>query len=472
MKNLILTSIISLCAVFATRAQVLISYEHLGDLTTTQIENTIGVSGPYGVSMYKVIYTLLDHNQALDTVSGLFLTPINPISASSMLLYCHGTSSDADDVPTNFGQGFPDALLFATNGFVTAAPDYIGLGESDGVHPYVHSETEALAGLYFYTVALELVFDLEIPVASELFVAGYSQGAHASMALQKMIETEYANTITLTAAAHGSGPYSLSGVMRELIIGDEIYLPVGFIPNVILGYEAIYENLEDIFRAGYLGPIQQFENGQIDLVQLSTQLAFSLFFEVGAVIPKFILQDSIVDRLVTNDPSDPLIATLRENDTYDFQANVPTRLYYCDADDVVPFENSIFADSVMQLRAPTDLQLVQVDPNAGHGECAEGALPMSVDFFLSFINVSTTEISNNLIESIYPNPTSDMIEIAMVNQSMPYSYVIRAIDGKLIESGNEIFSNSQIEMHTLATGIYILQVEQDGFIQTEKIIKN
>ena len=475
MKKLILLSLLALLGSGTLHAQVIVSTENLGELTTTQIENTIGVSGPYGVALHKVIYTLLDHNDELDTVSGLFMTPVNPLTESNIVLYCHGTSSDADDVPSNFGQGFPDALYFATNGFITVAPDYIGLGESDGAHPYVHSETEALAGLYFYTVALELIYDLGLTAGPELFVAGYSQGGHASMALQQMIETDFSSTISLTAAAHGSGPYSLSGVMRDLIIGDEVYLPVGFIPNFIIGYEAIYGNiyndLEDIFKPTYLSQIRAFESGQIDLVQLSTQLALSLFFNAGATIPKFLMQDSIVDRLVANDANDPLIAVLRENDTYNFQANAPTRLYYCDADDVVPFENSIVADSFMQLRSPSDLQLVQVDPNAGHGACAEGAIPMSVDFFLSFINVGTVEESKQVIERIFPNPANDFVDIQLRDLSTPFNYELQNMAGKRLVTGVGINGYHRLALGDYPSGLYVLQIEQDGVMHTSRIVK-
>ncbi len=475
MKRLITSSLLILSLCLSLHSQVIVSYEHLEDLTLDQVENIIGNDGTYGVALYKVIYTLLDHNDQLDTVSGLFLAPIDPLFESSLVIYSHGTSSDDNDVPSNLRQGFPDALGFATSGFITVAPDYIGLGESEGTHPYVHAETEALAGLYFYVVAFELITDLNLNPGPELFIAGYSQGAHSSMALQNLLETEFIDDIEVTAAAHGSGPYSVSHVMRELITRNQLYLPVGFIPNFILGYEEIYGNiydeLEDIFKPQYVPQIVQFQNGDIDLVQLTTQLAFSLFFDVGSVIPRFLFQDSIVARLELNDPQDPLIIALRDNDTYNFQALAPTRLYYCEADDVVPFENSIFADSAMQLLGPTDLQLVHVDPNGDHGECALGALPMSVDFFLSFINVGVADTESDLIEQYYPNPAFDQLHLNLKESFDNLAYEIRDLNGRMINKGSINGSEPIIDLTELRPGAYLLFLNSNAQVQVKRFVK-
>ncbi len=477
MKNFLLVLLLILTTCSLSRSQVIVSYEHITDLSSTQVDSIIGDAGPFGVAIYKVVYTMIDHNEKRDTVSGLFGLPLNPTFRTTLVVYNHGTTQGPADAPSNLGSGFSETLAFSSFGFATAAPDYIGLGESDSFHPYVHAESEALSGLYMIAVAYEIM-DLEnVPnPGSELFIAGYSQGGHASMALQKLIETDFTDDIDITACAHGSGPYSISHVMRNLIIGDEVYLPVGFIPYVILGYQAaygdLYDSLDEIFKPNYIPRIIDFQNGDLDLTNLSIQLGLGLFFEVGAVIPKYILQDSIVARLEANDPDDQLIRYLRENDVYEFRANTPTRLYYCEADDIVPFENTIFADSAMQILGASDLEAIHVNPNADHGQCAVEAIPLAIDYFLGFLNVGVAYQEAQIVKQSFPNPAVDQLNIVLEEKYNDVKYALFDVTGKIVQQGILQHEYNYIDLNRLMPGFHTVQLIQNNEIQTLRFIKN
>ena len=59
-------------------------------------------------------------------------------------------------------------------------PDYIGMGESPGLHPYVHGESEATATIDMIRAAREFITDsLNLIDNHQVFLSGYSQGGHA-----------------------------------------------------------------------------------------------------------------------------------------------------------------------------------------------------------------------------------------------------------------------------------------------------
>jgi dienelactone hydrolase len=129
-------------------------------------------------------------------------------------------------------------LLFAGLGYVAFLPDYLGLGlTSRGFHPYVHAASEAWAALDMLRAGDQFCQQLQVAVNAQLFITGYSQGGHGAMALHRAIEKDPSNEFTVTAAAPLSGPYSISGVMRNLILTDTVYYDPAYIPNTALSYQ-------------------------------------------------------------------------------------------------------------------------------------------------------------------------------------------------------------------------------------------
>jgi len=80
-----------------------------------------------------------------------------------MITYMHGTVADRNTGMSNLAA--PDvglAEIYASLGFVTVAPDYLGMNESRGFHPYMHAQSEASAGrdmMYAVRSSINTVFD-------------------------------------------------------------------------------------------------------------------------------------------------------------------------------------------------------------------------------------------------------------------------------------------------------------------------
>ena len=199
-------------------AQEIIEVTSLGSKTLQEMQANYGFLAQNGVEHYRVLYTSQDLKGQRDTASGLLVLPIKEGDKPlPLLIYQHGTVSAKDDVPSELRGGYEIAEVSGTLGYVSLAPDYIGLGTSRGLHPYVHAPSEAWAAIDMLKAVKPYLPQLNISVNQQLFITGYSQGGHAAMALHRELEQNYATEFPVTASAPMSGPYSISGEMKKLV---------------------------------------------------------------------------------------------------------------------------------------------------------------------------------------------------------------------------------------------------------------
>lgn len=476
MKKLFLLLLLS-SSIFQLSAQELISSEFLGNIPKAQIEFLSPIPPNHGVDLYKILYTTPDVQGVTDTASGLLCVP-DVAGTFPLLAYQHGTVDGPSDVPSNRRGGYELAYIVASQSFVTTAADFLGLGEARGFHPYVHAATEASAGIDMLFATQDFVaanddYDLN----DQLFITGYSQGGHASMAMHREIETNFNDQFTVTAASHMSGPYSISGVMRDLILSDDPYGTVAYLPNTVLGYQTAYGNLynslDEVFKEPYVTNIREFEAGEIGLFALNDTLITLLTEAVGAPITKHMLQENYIMAL-ENDPNHPANIALQDNDVFDWTPQAKTRIYYCLADDQVPFRNSIVADSVMQMNGAPDVQTFNAGDNLDHGGCV---IPASIATLSTFLedqefSTSTTEIAGTNVAKFFPNPATDQLHVAFRDANFTEMYIeILDMGGQLqhrsaIDSG----STATLDINNLTEGIYLVKMITDEGFRTQKLV--
>lgn len=476
MKKTTLFLALILCT--ALSAQNIVTTTLLGTKTQSQLLSQFGVPFiQYGVKYYRITYTTTNVQNALDTVSGLLVIPNNPNKVFPRLVYQHGTSGSKLDVPSytvSNGEG-QLGLLFGGLGYVALLPDYLGLGVSDGFHPYVHAASEASVAVDM--LRAETAFEAQNPVFTndQLFITGYSQGGHGAMALHRNIEQAHADEFTVTAAAPLSGPYSISGVMRNLILTDAVYYYPAYIPNTILSYQTVYGNIfsqmTDVFKPAYANLITPFFNGTKSLSTLNTQLISALTSNEGACRPFKMFQDSAV-ALIQNDPNHPINIALRDNDTYNnWTPQAPMRLFYCKADDQVPFMNSIVArDSLTAVGAP-DFLVSDVDSTADHGDCFDPALTNTLLFFLGFQQIGTVSTDSPAeINSLHiaPNPVRDVLTL----KNLPAKGLLEIIDfqGKTYVSTTLNAGDASVQVSHLPNGIYLVKFSAGTVVRTERVV--
>lgn len=339
----------------------------------------------YGADVYKVLYGTVDAAGHAVVASGGLCIPQGSLSDAPLVSYQHGTITQKEAVPS---RGFPRSyesfvgLILAGDGMVVSMPDYLGLGDSEGLHPYVHAETEANTALDLLRAARTIGQDQALSLNKELFLVGYSQGGHATMALTKSIEENHAGEFTLTASAPMAGPYDLSGIMSDRLMSDDPYGSPSYLPFLMLGYNAVY-NLypgpADFLAAPYASTIPPLFDGSYSTGDINAALPN---------VPKQILRPEVLQAFQT-DPNHPFRVRLRENDLYDWTPQTPMRLYHCLADELVPYVNSQLALTTFQNRGATQVLLFTPDNleglDFGHADCAGPSLLGAREWFLQLV---------------------------------------------------------------------------------------
>ncbi len=393
--SLLLTFSLLVALITTAQAQTLVSVTSRGTLPKFLADFALGQFGLTArgdIDYFDVAYTMENFAGGIDTVSGLMVRPSESGFRFPVAIYQHGTTLTKFAVPTNATPGQDLPYLIATQGYVTLAPDFLNMGDDpDGFHPYVHKRSEALAALRMKQ-ALETLPEYAAIVTDQLFLTGYSQGGHASMALHELLIEEYPN-IPVTAAAHMSGPYSVSEIMKDSVILNERVFPyVAFLPYTVLGYQAVYpeldEEISEIFRPQYVPIITAFRDGyaqgRIGLDSLTRSILRSYTIAEGNTnyYPSRLLLPEFAAAL--RDPNNAYVQRLRENDTYRFVNPTPTRLLYCRADDQVYFRNSLVAQDSLRAYGATATEAIDVQSNANHSGCVVPAVSNAMRFFATF----------------------------------------------------------------------------------------
>lgn len=465
------------------RAQELVSAELVGSISKAQMIADFGPLMENGVDLYRVLYETNDVFGALDTASGLLVVPDDDGFRYPFVIYQHGTIGDPDDVPSNLAGGYQLAAVFGATGFITLAPDLLGLGTSRGFHPYVHAESEAWVAIDMLFASKDFCTQSGIAFNEQLFISGYSQGGHAAAAVHRMIEQDYADQLTVTASGPMSGPYSISGAMADFTLGDDAYFFPGYLPYVALSYNMvygnIYEEISEFFKPDYAALIEPFFTYDVTLNDLNSALISKLTQDFGASIPRHMLQDSIYDALV-NDPTHPVSVALADNDVYDWSPLAPTRLYYCTADDQVYYQNSLVAETAMQNNGATNVLAINSDPGADHGGCVQPSATLCILFFKGYQNVeplvSTQELPAPGTAQVYPNPTAGELWV-----SWPEATPKQALQCALYNNMGqqmlyrELVPNTDafmLRLPDLPKGAYTLQLRQGKALQNVQVLIN
>ena len=383
-------------------------------------------------------------NGELIQVSGALCVPQASECPLPLSSYQHGTVALRTDAPSFQSTEGLLCVLYASAGYLTVAADYIGLGTGEGMHLYVHAESEANTCLDLLRSAVELQDVLGYQLNDELFIWGYSQGGHATAALQRKIELEVQEEFSITASALMSGPYDISGVQANIITSDEVYSNPGYLPYVAFSYQEAYGTLfgepSDLFIEPYATALPPLFNGEYSLGFINTQCAS---------VPSQMLQPDVLEAF-QNDPDHPIRIALRDNDVLDWAPAVPTRLYYCDADELVNYENALVAAEAFQNLGSTEIELINLG-SYDHNLCAPFAMYGAYNWFESLRqDPFMTSVSANISSSGEGDP-------------LPTG----AIDVDVNAPGNWDFEwsngSDELDLTALEAGIYTLQlISEEG----------
>jgi hypothetical protein len=339
----------------------------------------------------------------------------------------------------------------------------------------VHAATEAQAGIDMLLASRSFASDMEVNVGERIFVAGYSQGGHGAMALHQVIQERPTDDLWVTASAPMSGPYSISGVMRDLILSDEEYDFAAYIVYLVLGWQEIYgdfyDNIDAVFATPYLAKIKSFQAGAIGLFALNDFLVTELKLREGKTLPKLIFNAAYL--IAIRDSLDhPVNVAFRENDTYKWVPDAPMRLFYCEGDEQVPFKNALVAESSMHANGAKDVEAVLLDKNANHAACGILAALSSLVFFNSFESTTAdqwTEISEEVVQ-VYPNPAVESVMINSKVDNEKFALSISNLQGKPFYHQEKVVAPHSISVKHWPSGIYIIYIQKNGSTWQKKLI--
>jgi pimeloyl-ACP methyl ester carboxylesterase len=349
-----------------------------------------------GVDLFKITYPSTDIRNHPANLSGLLMLPRDG-AAKGLLVYYHATNIERAQSPSVFtgNNKNPEAeavmLAFAGGGYAVAMPDYLGLGDDAGVHPYPLAEVNSRAGIDMVQPVREAAAQTGTYLGPRLLVAGYSEGGAVAMWAVRRLEAQRSPGMTPSMAAPMSGPYDLTGATARALlrhrlnaigVGERLFL---------LGYAAYsaLDNLDGIKLEDYFSPsfatyIPFVFQQHLGMEASAKKLALK-GFALGALqsIEK-VLTPRFRDSLANEDLKDPLIATMSRNNCFDWAPHTKILLPYLTTDGVVVPANTTEAIDAMRTRG-VGINVVRsypiYDPHLDHVSAAGVALVAARRFF-------------------------------------------------------------------------------------------
>jgi len=328
------------------------------------------------VSVYRVVYYSIDTHGNSTTVSGALMVPESVDSAPLFSLQ-HGTvfkrTSVASQGVLMASEGFL-GVAFASAEYVTILPDYLGYGVSETLHPYVHSEGNANVVVDMIQATKSWCAVNDIPLNDQLFLGGYSEGGYVTMATQKIIESEYAAELPLTAVAPAAGPFDLVGFI-DRVIGELNYPEPAMASFLLTAYNDIYgwNLLDDIFQSPYAGRMADLFDGSRTGEEISNLLPESV--------------DSLLTQQFVRDLKKGELPAVRnafqENTLLDWTPQAPIHLYHGTNDQLVDVQNSLNAYEQLSGAGAASIQITTYE-GKDHSSAAEPAFNDMAAWFESF----------------------------------------------------------------------------------------
>ena len=207
---------------------------------------------------------------SIETVSGLVVLPSDstgkPLAESQIkgvVLYFHPTVLSKAGIPSGYGNshtllpnGYPSwddqatfytqfelASIYASDGYIVIAPDYLGQGiDTSAVHPYVLlPEPNALSGIYMLQALntyLKQNYSINLANTNKksLFISSYSEGGGYALKAASLLDDKYASVLAntglkLKGTVGVSGAYDLTHEELPFAFADVIN-PAGQYPQV------------------------------------------------------------------------------------------------------------------------------------------------------------------------------------------------------------------------------------------------
>ena len=447
-------------------AQKLVSAIDLGIYPKVIISASGLTTAEYNVKMYKVTYNTSNLLGNSVIASGMICVPVNATCDSlPIALYAHGTVLKRDDVPSADNSEAIIGKAIASRGYVTAMPDYLGLGDLPGLHPYQHAESEAIVSVDILLAAKELIRDsLTFTYSNEVFITGYSQGGHAAMATTKYIQDNNLQAdLNVVASAPLSGAFHASKRQTDELLLDIPYNSPGYILYLIMAYEevygGIYTDTSDFLQSPYDTTVAPLFDGTVAMGVIHGMLPSKTSQYLNPTFLNAFIADSTAK-------TSALWQALLANDNYDWTPTTPLKMFYCSGDATVKPQNTLDAFDAMIANGATQVFKEDLGANLNHGGCVSPAVSNAIDYFQGLrtdcIVYHSVDDNNTLLVNVntYPNPVQNQLNIDLGSEKTA-NIEIYSMDGK-IKYSSVISNKENINTSEWKNGSYVLRIYNDN----------
>ena len=290
--------------------------------------------------------TIGAHGEAADASAG-FYVPGRACKGPFLLIgYSQGTNFNRAMNIALPSKKNPEPLIlagiYAAHGYVVAATDYLGLGSSTYPYePYLVSSAEASAEIDAMRAVRIAAAKMHVPLSGKVFLQGYSQGGHSTIAVQRAIASEAPSEFNVIANQPGSGMYALTRWVQSNARKPPADGESSFFAFLVPGYNKVYGNI-------YSDPSQTFKKPYAN--DIDSLLPVKTYKEQKALSGKTLplsvgdlLQPSFFHDLAS-DPNSGIRQDLAANEPLPgWKPATPIHLCGGHRDPVVDYENSRIA---------------------------------------------------------------------------------------------------------------------------------
>jgi alpha/beta superfamily hydrolase len=217
------------------------------------------------IAVYHIEYQTVGGAGESTTASGALMVPSGAHGGCSgarpIVLYAHATATDrgfniADLTNEQNAEGLFLAAVFASQGYIVVAPNYVGYDTSTlGYQTFLvgaQQSGEMIDALQAARSALPTSAAAATIDSGKLYITGYSQGGYVALATHRAMQ---AAGQAVAASAPMSGPYALSAFVDAVFEG-QVDGGAPIVATMLLtayqrSYGNIYATPTDVFSAPY-----------------------------------------------------------------------------------------------------------------------------------------------------------------------------------------------------------------------------
>jgi pimeloyl-ACP methyl ester carboxylesterase len=321
------------------------------------------VSG--GVNVYRIIYKT-DAGGRDFSASGLVCVPEGG-GSSPVLCFLNGTNTVNDYAPSNFFSDTRYQLieLAASTGYIVVIPDYPGFGASDDiVHPYLIEDITVESVADMLRAVKQGIGSIQsgAAVKNEYYLAGYSQGGWAAMALHRALENDMAAEFDLRGSVCGAGPYDIDWLLEDISKAETYEMPVypAYIIHAYSYWGEFSNPVTDIIKEPYSSSLPTLFNGTNDFSTINSQLTTSVAGLFNA---------SFLSGYLTSPNYSSVRDALRRNSIEPWKTEKYLFMFHGSADtDVFPGVTDYFYNALIEAGSSTEKVKKVSYEDLGHGD--------------------------------------------------------------------------------------------------------